>query len=50
MFCDCHSDHNCHNEHSVADVAHYEQEVAANGYDLQDGVDDDDDDQIRVMN
>ena len=45
MFCDCHADHNCHNKYSVA---HVEQDVAADGYDLQDGVDDDY--KIRVMN
>ena len=50
MFCGCHADHNCHNKHSVAGVAHVEQEVAADGYDLQDGLDEDDDDKIRVMN
>ena len=48
MFFCCHADHNCHNKHSVAGVAHVEQEVAADGHDLQDGVDDDD--KIRVMN
>ena len=50
MFCGCHADHNCHNKYSVAGVAHVEQEVAADGYDLQDGLDEDDDDKIRVMN
>ena len=44
MFCSCHADHNCHNEHSVAGMAHVGQEVVADGCDLQDGVDDDDDD------
>ena len=34
----------------VAGVAHFEQGVAADGYALQDRVDDDDDDQIRVKN
>ena len=43
MCCSCHTDHNCHNKHSVADVAHDEQEVATDWWDLQDGVDDDDD-------
>ena len=50
MLCGCHANHNCHNEHSVAGVAHVEQEVAADGYDLLDGVDDDDDYIIRVIN
>ena len=49
MFCGCHTDHNCHNKHSVAGVEHVDQDVAADGYDLQDGVDDDDD-KIGVMN
>ena len=44
MFCGYHADHNCHNEDSVAGVAHVEQEFAADWCDLQDGVDDDDDD------
>ena len=35
---------------SVAGVAHVDQDVAADGYDLQDGVDDDYDDKISVMN
>ena len=49
MFCGCHAHHhNCHN--SVAGVELVEQDVAADVYDLQDGVDDDDDDKIRVMN
>ena len=43
MFCGCQADHNCHSKHSVADVAYVDQEVAADGYDLQNGVDDDDD-------
>ena len=34
----------------MAGVAHVEQDVAADGYDLQDGVDDDYDDKISVMN
>ena len=34
----------------MAGVAHMEQDVAADGYDLQDGVDDDYDDKISVMN
>ena len=48
MFCGCHADHNCHNEHtctcSVAGGAHVEQELAADWCDLQDGVDYEDDD------
>ena len=49
MFCGRHADHNCHNRHSVAGVAHVEQEVAADGHDLQDGVDDDDDELVYNM-
>ena len=44
MFCGCHADYNCHNEHSVAGVAQVEQDVADDGNDPQDGVDDEDDD------
>ena len=45
MFCGCHADHNCHNEHacSVAGVAHVEQGLAADWCDLQAGIDEDDD-------
>ena len=50
MFCGCHAYNNCYNKHSVAGVAHVKQDVAADGHDIQDGVDDDDDNKIRVMN